>query len=436
VDEWHHERHVSLDIDLRRLREIASEAGIEIGATLPVPIGFESKGLHVDLDIRDASGNALSLLPSFEDAIASYAIAKEWLDNARLNLPEPEVSEILEHLLVIARHHFTREDEELLWRYLEEDDGSPLPVWVESEVLGKRALSVVEDLLGADNSFIDLLVDLSARCRPLVAVPTSGDVFILKVRRVEVGRLPDMDLRSRLRLAPASLQLEDSTLGRARSSHLRVVAPEGTELASVVVQSPTWFEKYRVRLTARRAMIHATADEFQVDRRFILVEMRPAAKGFVWSSLSTCLISTLTLLMLIHLERIYDGYVTTFASDNTEVVIAILLALPSVYVLFLSRQNEHDLRSYMLRDLRGCLYVVGAASTAAMLALVVSGRFGDFLLPVWLVAVAVSGGCSLLLVAGIGGDPYSDTVRDTSTYVSDAFTVQLELELDSAIDTY
>lgn len=269
-----------------------------------------------------------------------------------------------------------------------------------------------------------------------MVIPADRDSYLLKVRRVEAGRLPDRSLLSRVRLAPATLQIEDSALGRGQSTHLRVVAPAGTELDSVVVQSPEWLEPYRTRITPQRAMIHATADDFPVDRRFVLVSMWPTARGFLISSLGTCMAGLAVLLGLLHLERTEQGYVTEFASAHPDVVFAAMLALPSIYIMFLSRLNEHDLRSFMLQDLRHCLYAVGIVHTAAILALMTAGRFEFLLLPTWLLAICVSSCCALLLVASHSRSRTGHIAHEHVTFVTNAFTVQLQFDLDSEVPLY
>lgn len=435
VDAYQHERYISIDVDLIALRRIAELAGLEAQA-LPVSLGIESKGLHLDLDLRDASGASLSLAPSSVDAFASFAIAADWLDRNCGHLSFSILSEIKDNLLRVARHHFTKLDDEGLKQFLSSDEGEGLPMWTSGSSLGPEASAAFSFLIENEYEFLDLLIDLSARCRPLVVIPASGDTFLIKIRRLEAGRLPERSLSARMRLAPSTLQIEDSTLGRGLSCHLRVVAPNGTDLDTVVIQGPRWLEPYRVRVTSERAMIHATASEFSVDQRFVSVGLWPAARGFVMSSLATCLGGTALFLALLHLERTRGGYVTTFASHHPDVVFAAVLALPSVYIVFLSRLNEHDFRSYLLGDLRLVLGCVGICHTAGLLALMVAGRFESLLLPTWLIAVTVSSIAALMLVAGFRRSRTRHYRHDHVTFVENAFTIQMELELDEEIDLY
>jgi hypothetical protein len=79
---------------------------------------------------------------------------------------------------------------------------------------------------------------------------------------------------------------------------------------------------------------------------------------------------------------------------------------------------------------------VGIVHTAAILALMTAGRFEFLLLPTWLLAICVSSCCALLLVASHSRSRTGHIAHEHVTFVTNAFTVQLQFDLDSEVPLY
>lgn len=392
VDRNRFERRVTLDIDMPKVVAIARESGLIVDTYVELPLALEAKGLHIELDLRAGDGTVLHLLPSSEDAIASLALVHDWLNRSN-HACDPRRRALEQHLLKIAAMHFDTGKDVQLTQFLY-GELDCLPAWKSEDPSTAR----IFDELMQEDEFAAHVVDLSTHCRPVVRLPTSDSTTVLKVRKVELGRRPEVGPAARFRLSPAILTIEDSTLGRGASTHLRIVAPEGTQFEGVQVTSYDTIKRYRRRVTPERTMIHAGRD-FGIDERVVHVPLRPSSRGFLSLGLATCALGALAAFTVLFLEFVERKYVTEFAHENADVVFAALLALPSVFVLFLARSNEHDLRSYLMSGLRGCLYVVGASQTLAAIALMVHGRYPDLLLPSWLAAFGVSSAAALVLTA-------------------------------------
>ena len=417
VDSHRIERRTSLDLDLARVRDLAAKSGLGRRLrTVYVPLGLLKKNLMLDFDVRSSSGEPLVLATSDQDSRASQAVLVARA--ARHVDPRALTGDVREQLFRIAREMPHSDDQRALsgdaqgdltilgWKF----GSTSLP----AQQTWSRLFSITE--------FRELVVAFTLRFMPIIGLEDGRDRCIVKFRTVESEGFPPasgvFSLAGVFALSERLYFVEAPTTGiggvgssvdcRPRQ-HLRIEAPAGTFMTDATMirfvggDAPDSLRPAKSadvvhkRVTMERGAFYSFPQPGE--RYSVLLLLMPRLEGFalpaiVGATLSGVLLlsGTIAEFSLGTLDRILgtDGG----GAGNTEAAVALLLIVPSIFLAYLARPGEHEVRAEQLKWLR---YAVGLSSAAVAPAAVAAIAFTSSSAIAWVWGVC--GGVALAIAA-------------------------------------
>jgi hypothetical protein len=392
------ERNVTLDIDVDAVAKFAKDAGLPEGKTVVVPLALLEKGLQLDLDVKDGSGEALSLLTSEQDShLSSAAVAH--VAGSLLTAPE-----IFAKLYAISKHMPSQDEISQI--------AGRAPGPVVSWALPKDSPDPAKDqwkALFQDSTFRGAVATFTVGYTPIARLPVSASVEIVKFRYVSQGPVPNQTVGSWLGFRSTAYIVEAPSVGRAAREHLRVLAPEGTYLAEIGIwkdapkssgslEPAQGSSTFDVRVSRERGALYTSGIATDDGHYTVAATLRPNLGGLGIPALITVAAAGL----LTALGSIFEfrEQLLSIHADSAEPVIAVFGLLFSLYSIYLSRPGEHEIRSQLL--LRPRLAILGTVPFVLFAAVIFI--FSDDLPPrmlaiVWEVAAILCGIVAFYLLA-------------------------------------
>lgn len=359
VGESYNERTVSLDIDVARIRSWRKELDLAVESEVLVPIANLTKDLIFDFDLRDGSGRALSLAPRSEDSRISANVLAS-------NVPGETPGVILDYLYEVAfgftetslQHHDGGLGEYLETSRATEVDKSAAMRWWENANENRRLIAGLRYYSEHFTAFARIGLD--------------QDSLVVKYRRLESSQDAARWLEMPSRRPSGTLSVLMLNAGRAQSEHFRVVAPPGIFFMDAFLLPLTEDRvTFDLRTTEDRLLFYTRG--VKRGTYAVLATTWPVRRGFMRPALYLSGYSTLVLLLGALSEFLVDrGTIDgrgILGNGNTDAAITLLLAVPSIIIVFLLRSDEHEIRRHLLNRWR-------------MIALAT-------LVPMWAAAVAI-----------------------------------------------
>jgi hypothetical protein len=383
---WEHK--VSLDLDVDKLHERIERHSLNGHSFLPIPIGIFDKNLLVDFDVSE-SNTSLHMLTSDEDSTVSSNILFSLLVNScdELNVINDIPEEIRKFIYSIVRSN-------------------------ETDIFSDIASSISK-LSGQDESewwkyvdtvdmFSKWLVRLSSSYIPMVMLNTTKPNLLIKyclVQPTSTERELNTTHERRLRRffnritgrRGKIIVVEDFHFGYAQREHLKICAPDGTEISGApeIVDyihsgNDTEKNKFYGRVTPERTIVYAQLEQPALPGQFsIKQEMRPGLAGFYYGAMYSLFLNTLilflvgfwpiaknTLICLSEISLLKNIPIFFRLTESTQTLISplagLLPTIPSLYSVYLAQTTEHPLRSWILAPSRSMVRF-SAISTAGLL---------------------------------------------------------------------
>ena len=389
------ERSISLDLDLPRMGQIVAGAGGDTSRPVAVPLTVISKGLLLDLDLRDGAGAALSVLSSEDDARASQAAMLAELRRGGTDVSQLSPA-ILQTIYDAARSFPSEADVQSLrdpahvvsaieaWQLAPDLSGAP----GEAERWAK--------LLDTNENFWSWMVNFTQRFMLMTHVDLRNGPQLIKLRYIETQEPSHPGWREKLAIEPFLAWLEAPAVGMAAREHIHVEAPDGLffdndahlwELRGVIdtakrAEPATGRATYEKRITPERIAIYTAG--LRQGAYTVTLTMRPKVAGFLRASSLTVLMTAL-LLLAGAAAQIWGHRLTPPVGISTEAAVALILVVPSIMSAYLAREGEHDLLSGLVRWPRIAVAATGVSALIAGGALVLQVA-GTALVLVWLLA--------------------------------------------------
>ncbi len=226
---------------------------------------------------------------------------------------------------------------------------------------------------------VKLLEQFAADYIPIVQMRREAmqGVFVLKYR--EVTHSPEFSLLSGGSAArfiwtpaPVELQIDGVNLGLAGSQHFRASAPDNTVITDAVIVNPQDGDEsgqdHLVHISPRWASLYTNFRDDQ-GAHTVRISIIPEARPLMFPAIAALLTSIAVLGFGAALE-ISDALGTrqpsrleAIALNSSGSVIAMLLLLPSLYLLALVRRDQHGIASALLRYPR---YAVAASAIVSL----------------------------------------------------------------------
>lgn len=429
-------RRLTVDVTLPEARETI--LGVRDGQALfYVPFLLLAKRpLISQFDVRDESGDALPLLTRTENAwISSMALTAALARNGVAITPEIEddaaslvfsdpdepgqlTQQLTAAILIDALTPGPGEERvarairdlavcSMLW----------LPLW---GVPGARRLAKLSYAVGRGRA--PLLLRARAVEHRTVPLDDGAEVTF----PVESARGPirwGATLRHRRARAASwlgwsamDLAVSDPDVRGAHTYHLQVVAPEGAELTGIALRDrdsgTDLLGTHRdSRCDGRRAHLYLPDAERTADRVEAYVRVRAERRGF----LNLSLIATLVTAGGLWLAR--AGVEAAQAQSVNQISAAVLLVLPALLVVFVNRQGEHPIVTWLLSGVRSLVLLAGLASVAAAAALSgIRPGFWESVAETWTWCATVASFAAVFVVIAwlrsFGGRPAASTDTD------------------------
>jgi|GEM_PF-6737735 len=399
VDSVRFERRTTLDVSTQAVVDSYRAVSSRDLDKVTIPVARLQKRLHLDVDARAGAADTISLVTSSVDSVVLTAVASVWIKENTHFLPHPEMHRIIESLYDVACDGT-----------FQKSDGTTSPEVSMAFMSSSESLceSGLKRLLMRAQGFPELLRMLGETYLMMAELPVEPGITLVKTKILDTDPAVSSGFLASLMLGRSFYELEDSGLSTAASAHLRVDAPDGTELCSVdVYEKPSnrELEFVESRTTPSRAVIYGSG--LSERARVVSVGLIPEFRKFCTLALASSLVGFTLLIGGWLLERylevctaqasgvcqMHEGFVTNAADTKLDVLIAVLLTLPPLYALYLSRSGEHEIRSRLLRWPRRLLLVVGVAHGVVGGSLVIAGRLHDGVLEAILLCAA--GACTI-----------------------------------------
>jgi hypothetical protein len=382
LDVSHVRRRMSVDFTVPADRHLPVK--LSTGQELVfAPLGFLTKRVLKNFDLRDEGGSTLPLLTQQQNSavgqamllLAAQALLSEELDPHVAR----DIGDLVGGSTDVANTAFTNLAQPM-------GPGSH----------EQRAA------LWENSRFRTLITDLSHQFVlyvPLDAIP--GDRRVLKYQYDEEFRHRGLTLSERLGISPVPFNFIAPSLGAAESYHAEVPAPDEDLIiaeATLSELAPTRQELDR-EVRVHRTHLHR-ADMPRGALGWIEVEFRLRRAGFVlaafWLAVGTT--ALLTAGWLLHHYNI---------ASSPSIAAALLVALPGIYAAYLARPGEHRIVKMLVSGIRFLIALLATASfvSAAALAIHITGGARAW---IWgisaIVCAAVAAVIGLALVTSLWRD--------------------------------
>lgn len=360
-------RSVSVDFQLPRWYPTTA------GKDVPVPLAMLAKRPLVSFDLRDESEASLPLLSS---AKANPIAVTALLGAAEVALQRTD----------------HRIDERL------EDDLRSLAGCAPAEA-GSRIEALFDAagrperlVLRRDERMFKLANELSWNFLLLTPVSGAGGRRIIKFSYEERRPRPkDATLRARFGLQPIQLRWLTPGASMAASYHCEVEAPRGLTVAGADLIAVDGTEKPVAEASTDQAVAkqHLYLPGVPSNANAVLnARVRPSC-----SQLLTAMFLLALAISALLVSGIAFRDAVTEASDSAA---AILISIPALLAVYLSRPDEHELLAELLTGIRGLSVVTGCVAFAAA-ATLVGGISAPALLWTWLGLATMSALSTVLL---------------------------------------
>lgn len=368
-------RRVSIDFEL-------PHAVLTGSSVFPVPVSLLKKKVLVGFSLWDAGGNSLPVLTRDQNGSLAWSTLV-----AAVELAGSAVSTDLSYLLWRVA---TRPVEEARLVAAALTTVTPPPGALGKALTGLRMLPrwphlhrLIHDLA---RSFM-LMTPIDAK---------ESTRRIIKFEHDEPLQAETLDLLSSLGVRPSTYKFETPGIGFSQSYHLEVLAPRGLVVEG---QSSRLEASLPDGLDTRPdaadmdsiAHVYASSLGAGIGEGGACIELRPAPTGL----LRNVLWSTWFAFVLLFLGTVWTERVAALG-DSADAAAALLLALPGLVLTYLSRPDEHELASRVLRGVR-VLSASGAVAVYTAAAAVVLGVSGWPLWATWLVLAAITGLAAMVL---------------------------------------
>lgn len=391
LDDHRLERRITLDLDvealLKRARTcLGDDATVK---TLLVPLTFLEKSLFLDFDLVGPGGESLHLVTSEQDSRAAQCMMLAQLAKQDTGEISPKLREKLYDLA--ARF-----------------PGDDLNAGADTYTLRQLHPSTLAGFTAEDQAqwatwlhesspALKLLTTFTTHYMPIAELPVSEGLrsAMVKMRLVDPWDQPWET--SRLGLGPAGFNISTPTIGRYRREHIRVLAPDGTALSGIgltnqeapVLADPgaalVGASEFYSRLTPERGVVYTKGYNTNDDSVNLSFTMWPQSEGFLLPALFTTLSSAL-LLGAGGYAEFSEQFLSEKLKGNLDAAIALLLVVPSLYSIYLSRGGEHALRSKLLRRLRAVVFGAAVAHGLAVTSLLATPILhAGYLWKAWLI---------------------------------------------------
>ena len=423
----HNVRGVTLDIDAAAIRQLLADLGIEADG-VPFPLTLLSKGLLLDLDVRDRSGNAHPICSSAQDSTAAQLISV-----AALEAAGGDVTALTENCLLQIWHiaHDMPTDSQRLsissYCASPTPTRSTMPPYLISRIVDARDFAGWRSALTApeNNEFRRLLSAYSVSFNPRLMLALKSDVAVVKYRSLEVPPQPPVKtIGQALGLQALQTLIEVPSVGTAQREHFRVQAPDGMFCANLELILPLEYElppdradtpHYEWRVTHDRAAAYTRG--FARGRYWLLATLRPSLRGFLRSARLSVL-SSLVLLFAGFLAELLSHKLSDYRTAS-ESAVTILLAIPAVSSAFLARGNEHELLSDYLRVPR--LLLASSTSFAIAAGAIVTVHMSHMKIWVSWLALSFLNALVLSVLWRVGHNSHADFLRVRDSVNSTGF---------------
>lgn len=412
VDSHRIERHLTLDIDVDAIMQIADKSGIQTPAFqfiqtpgfqsepssgkdpvcgLYVPITTLDKNLLMDLDVRDGSGNALPVATADENSYAAQACMLATLnDDQREKLSRS----LLRKLYDIAKSMPNEHDIAVL---RSSQPPSMPDAWaVRDAAYTQTDREVWHACFDGNVNFRKYVARFTTRFSPLVRIPLEGPTCLVKFITEEVGAVG-----ARIKRGGSVYKIDAPNVGKAGREHIRILAPKGTFIVSAALARPRMHpsnvtslsgipgltdDRFSYRATPERATLY-TSHKYPLETEHAaLLSLRPLLGGFGWPSITSATISFL-LLGMGSVGQLWKGFLDD-AREHTEATVLLLLLASTGFAAYLAREGEHEIRSRMLLIPRIAVAGTGACTLVAATVITMGHFSSNEQAIVWMVGAA------------------------------------------------
>jgi hypothetical protein len=396
LDSTRLERRISLDLDIEELGRLCATQNGASGRVL-LPLIVLEKGLLLDLDITaDAVG--ASIATSDDDSRAATGALLRTLVDANVDVSALS-SSILRTIQNATRAMPSELDLQVLrdgsaeagtvdaWRLVEDPNLS--------EQENEDEAATWTALLAANDDFWSLLRNFTKSFMLMTDVDLDDLPRVIKIRYVETQDPAEMDLATRMGLAPYLTLVEAPGVATAKREHLRIEAPPGVVIEEAALWSiddrfdpglralPTSADRtYQRRLTLDRVAIY-TAKAENSDYA-VAVSMRANPSGFLRRSQYVLVLGFL-MLTLGAIFELVQCTLTEIRTNNADPTVALLVLVPTLLVAYVAREGDHETLGDLLRVPRLLVASTGLVTLASAVALVAGVPHRGLALT-WLVA--------------------------------------------------
>jgi len=377
----------TLDIQMSTIANLMSDLPLHPSRPL-VPLAVLKKDLLANFDLRDASGNALSVVPRYVDTFFAFSFlcaeAAKVLGNELGNV----AVEIRQHLKNLV---FDFPDIKDKVSFLTVNKWNSHESW-ESDVLEKW-----EELL-ENNDFNGYLRDFTFNYILIAQLPSGPDVQIVKYSHQSSPR-PNLRLSKNtvselIGFDAAEFSIQAPSIGWDRSYHFQVKPPEGVVVTdlylvrgrriSEVRRSDNSNDIYNVQMGNDFAQAYATDNLMQASFNFIVL-LRVSIVGY----LRAAWLSTIFAAAVLLFGDLFLPELRAAVGSRAEAAVALLLVAPSLIAAYLVRPGEHVLASSLLRFLRYLAGLSGLLTYIAAAVLVLKFR-GETIPTTWNIVTGIA----------------------------------------------
>lgn len=337
-----------------------------------VPLSILRKEIFLDLDVCNATGAPLHLADSNLDSRAAQLCMMALLQ--QLGVASTVTPAMIEKLFRIASVMPGSEIVEVGTDYFIE---SVVSVDPQVDRFSKAEAQAWLDLFDHDE-FVQMVALFATHYMPIVSLPADEPVQIVKLRFIDPAVLPVGE--SRTGLSSTGYMVAAPGLALTPRDHIRIIAPEGTQIAGAALLSnevtatsasslvPRLHrDEFFLRISPDRAVIYAAG--LRRKGTAVVFSLWPSSEGFFNPAILTSLVG-IVLLGLGAIGEYLNDVLTKKLEGNLDAAVALLLVAPSLYSVYLSRPGEHELRSRMLTWPRYAVLGTAAAHGFAAVALI------------------------------------------------------------------
>lgn len=386
-------RHVTLDIDLERVRRHVQQTLLCTPKAVFVPVMVLPKQLLLDFDARNSDNKSLSV--ATRDTDAKFATLMMLASLSERGVPRAKLSQCIIDAIFSAASQ-PRALNVTAETPLEALDNESLKILADDE--REAANQTWSELLRGYPEFFRLLQKYASNFMAMVPVDPSQGIEIVKFRYVETTRPTpgSTDLFGRLGFSWIGA-VDMPHIGSSSREHVRVQAPQGLQIRSCNLvrkgSDPNYTfrpeetqDRYEYRHTLQQAIVY-TKDVARSPNHELAVAMQPERRGFLRQSMWLCLVSFLVLLGGALAEFFGRRLSGAGHEVSKEGEVVLLLLIPTLLLALMARDGEAEIVSTLLFVPRIFIGLTAGANVCAGTALTLNAS-GGWLATSWLIASA------------------------------------------------